>query len=1114
MKPELSTGAQDVFKDFTVFLDALPFGVIVLNSNLTVVAFNSNLSDFNSYLNLQEIKEGAKFPELEFVKEHNLAEEINNLQFLPFERILKEISVRKGVISVRVKGSPIFYNDKFFGAFLIVEDNLTGKEKKIPESQKLLKILTNLYDVALLVNDYSVVEELSFAKSKSYLKNLFGFSKGKKLKRVVLSKGDDKEIELTAILKEALVKNKFILFNELGMNEKYFNLFILPAEEKKIILLINEITESVTERITTEEEIKSLLEYRNISEKIRGGLILLNTKGAIEEWSSKCEEIFGLPKSKVYNKFLGKIIPDLTEEFFESIKGKLSADREWSSYFNIGTGVKEEILKLKFFLLKDKKIGVIVSVETEQALLEKELRQKERLYRDIIANIGEFIFILNEKGDIEFVNQSFVQNLNYSENEVIGKSITDFIEVKFKRKNKDIVKKLLKSKNVSLEIPLRSKKGEVFYTLAKINPVIDINGTIARYNAIFIDITAQKESQKDLLLIRTVFEASIDAITVVKNRKIILANHAFASMFGFENISSVINKDPLDFCDEKDLNRLAGVIQKIEKNQSIGQRLEFTGVKQDGSKFFIENSLTSYKTDGEVFIVSVLRDVTERKIYQDKLEQSERQLRKITERINDFIWNANIVNGKLKQTFYTIAVKKLTGYEPEDFVKNQKLWLEIIHPKDKESVVKKLKEFYRNKETLSQSIEYRMINKNGNILWIKNSINVERDNNGKILQLVGLVSDITLAKHAEEELKRSAEELKRLNQTKDKFLSIISHDLRTPFSSILGYTNILLNDRNLSEDKKVEYISFIQDSAKNMLSLVNSLLDWTRLQTGRIKFEPGKINAALVINNSIQMLNGTAMKKNIRLVANVGREINVYADKDLLLQVFNNLISNSIKFTEPGGFIEITSAFLPEKKMVEFCVRDSGVGIKQEDLDKLFRVDAKFTREGTSGEKGSGLGLSLCADIVKKHGGEIRVESRLNEGSKFFFTIPVSSSTILLVDDIKTDRILYSKLIKSLLPEFEIIDAPNGKVALELIRKIHPALVISENNLPLISGVEFVKQILINTEIEPKPGVIILSRKISNKDINEYKDIGIEHIFTKPVNLNEFKLAIENSIKV
>jgi CheY-like chemotaxis protein len=297
-----------------------------------------------------------------------------------------------------------------------------------------------------------------------------------------------------------------------------------------------------------------------------------------------------------------------------------------------------------------------------------------------------------------------------------------------------------------------------------------------------------------------------------------------------------------------------------------------------------------------------------------------------------------------------------------------------------------------------------------------------------------------------------------------------------------------------------------------MLALVNSLLDWTRLQTGRMNFEPDRINAKGVVDKAVQMLAGNAMQKNINLESQLQSDVFVHADENLLLQVFNNLISNAIKFTPQEGDIFIKASPLLEEREYQFSVQDSGVGIKEENISKLFKVDSKFTLKGTEGEKGSGLGLSLVHEIIQKHGGKIWVESEEGKGTEIFFTLPVSSTSILLVDDANRDRLLYSKLLKSIIPKYDIVEASNGKEAFEHIKQTAPALVISEHDMPGMSGYEMVRQISLS-DMRYKPPFIILSNDLNSQIVEEYYELGIEYVFPKPVNLSVFKIAIEKSLK-
>ncbi|MCF8266918.1 MAG: response regulator, partial [Ignavibacteriales bacterium] len=179
---------------------------------------------------------------------------------------------------------------------------------------------------------------------------------------------------------------------------------------------------------------------------------------------------------------------------------------------------------------------------------------------------------------------------------------------------------------------------------------------------------------------------------------------------------------------------------------------------------------------------------------------------------------------------------------------------------------------------------------------------------------------------------------------------------------------------------------------------------------------------------------------------------------------------------------------------------------------KLFKIDSKFTLEGTSGEKGTGLGLSLVTEIVNIHGGEIWVESKFGSGSKFLFTIAVSSAEIHIVDDSRTDRILYSKLLRSIMPKYHITESTNGLEALEYLQTATPAIIISDHGMPVMNGLEFVKKIM-ESDFRYKPPVIILSSDLTRTLTEDYRESGVDFVFTKPVNLSAFKIAIEKSLK-
>ena len=256
----------------------------------------------------------------------------------------------------------------------------------------------------------------------------------------------------------------------------------------------------------------------------------------------------------------------------------------------------------------------------------------------------------------------------------------------------------------------------------------------------------------------------------------------------------------------------------------------------------------------------------------------------------------------------------------------------------------------------------------------------------------GVIQDITDRKRSEEALKESEARLRELNATKDKFFSIIAHDLKSPFNSIIGFSSLLERQIQERDYAAIErYAGIIQNSSQQALDLLINLLEWTRSQTGRMVFNPESIDIVALINQSTELLNPSALQKSITIYSETPVNLNVFADKAMIGTILRNLISNAIKFTNTGGEVIISTKHILNEIVIS--VTDSGVGINSDSIGKLFRMDENYSTLGTQNEKGTGLGLLLCKEFIDKHGGRIWVESEPGKGSKFFFSIPISIET-------------------------------------------------------------------------------------------------------------------------
>jgi signal transduction histidine kinase len=238
-----------------------------------------------------------------------------------------------------------------------------------------------------------------------------------------------------------------------------------------------------------------------------------------------------------------------------------------------------------------------------------------------------------------------------------------------------------------------------------------------------------------------------------------------------------------------------------------------------------------------------------------------------------------------------------------------------------------------------------------------------------------------------EEIMKINNELKLTNATKDKFFSIIAHDLRNPFAAIIGYSEMLKENIQHFERNKLEsFINIIYDSTNQAYNLLDNLLIWAQAQKGDIEFSPETFNFKTLALNNVYLAKQLALKKEISIIMTIEEELPVFADKNMLNTIVQNLLTNAIKFTHPQGSVTISHRIFPE--YTEISVADTGIGICDEVKNKLFRIDTHITNKGTENEKGTGLGLILCKEFIKKHGGKIWVESKVNEGSIFYFTIP------------------------------------------------------------------------------------------------------------------------------
>ena len=407
-----------------------------------------------------------------------------------------------------------------------------------------------------------------------------------------------------------------------------------------------------------------------------------------------------------------------------------------------------------------------------------------------------------------------------------------------------------------------------------------------------------------------------------------------------------------------------------------------------------EKELRSYKTDLEIKVEERAKEINQK---NQRLEKeiderikTEKRLRELSEAVEQSPASVIITDKAGTIVYANPKFLQLKGYAKEEVIgQNPRFFKSEVHNN----------KFYKqlwSTVTSGNIWQGEILNKkkNGELFWEMALISPILNENGEIFRFVGIYEDISKQKEAEDEIQKYLEklsesefELQQLNLNKDKFFSILAHDLKGPFSSLLGFSEFLVHDfeeLTLNEIKK--YSVNIHESTKNTFKLLENLLEWGRVQRNMIDLNFSNINLFEIANKTIELYSAEANKKKVKLELKLKNDCIVHADQNTIATVFRNLTSNAIKFCQSGDVITISSSKIDND--IQVTISDTGVGISEDDLAKLFRIDVHHTSTGTAHEKGTGLGLILCKDLLEKNNSEITVESSLGKGTTFSFILP------------------------------------------------------------------------------------------------------------------------------
>lgn len=657
------------------------------------------------------------------------------------------------------------------------------------------------------------------------------------------------------------------------------------------------------------------------------------------------------------------------------------------------------------------------------------IHKKETIdFEEAFINAPSGIAILNSQRKIIELNKAFYEMLGLPKEKLLNKKIDTFIYLFDLEDHKKLFKESLSGKNVSYIKDLRyiNKDEKIIWVKEKVSKIN--SGT--KQETLFViaaeDITEQTKSRNktasELYLLNNFIDNIPDNIYFKDlNSRFIKVNKATAAKLGSNHNGDLIGKSDFDIFDKENATGAFNDEQEIIRTGKSYIGTEKKEVWKDGKiTWAISHKMPMYDENGNIIgTFGFTRDITERKkaeiVREALLNISEAaytasDMESLYKRIHEAIITlmpANniyiaIYDDKTQLISFPYYVDE---FDPPPIPRTLKNGMtEYILRTGSAALIdqKKLK-------ALSNSGEITVVGTTPKI-WLGAPLKVggktigvivvqdyenEKSYNTDELDLLIFVTEqiaqVIERKRNADAIQKYLEELRQLNVTKDKFFSIIAHDLRSPFNSLLGLSEYLANpDEELSEAEKSEYINDIYHLIKNEYELLQNLLEWAAMQLGKVEFNPVNINLHDVVAKKVELLSIHAEKKNIALINMVENNICVLADKNMLGSIIQNFITNAIKFTNNSGTIKIYSEVQNGSAVIS--VEDNGIGMSKERVEEIFRLDSTKSSKGTAGEPGTGLGIILCKEMIEKQGGKLKVLSELNAGTKVIFDVPVAKN--------------------------------------------------------------------------------------------------------------------------
>ncbi|MBT1705113.1 PAS domain S-box protein [Chryseosolibacter indicus] len=762
--------------------------------------------------------------------------------------------------------------------------------------------------------------------------------------------------------------------------------------------------------------------------------------------------------------------------------------------------------------------------------LQGQIESRERQYREVIESATDMIYELDENGQFTFVNSMLERVSGYSKAELLQKKYWEIIHPEFVGQTVQFYKDQLKSKKEFsyLELLIISASGKQIWVGQNVRMFYN-NDWVWRVSVIARNISDIKEAQIALLQSESKFR--------------VLADNAPVGIYQTDDkgFCTYVNKvwaeiagmNPEDaygsgwgnaiYSEDKDAVFNAWA-EYVNNGKPFDKEFRFLnptlGIRWVNSKA-VKVQIEGERTD----FVGTMTDITELREAQHKLVESESLYRLISENSHDVIAILSLDN---KCEYVSSGVRKMLGYEPEELV--GKHFSSLVHPEDS-SKLEGPKRIVGAAPKSNYAPHFRLRRKDGTYVWIESSSNLNYDSSGKVKSIQTVNRDITARKTAELELTRAKEKAEEATRAKSQFLSMMSHEIRTPMNAIIGLSNLLLQETPRHD--QLENLKLLKFSGENLLTIINDILDFNKIEAGKIELENIDFNLKDLLTKTTQMLEHRASEKGIKLVLSFNEKLpHIFkGDPVRINQVITNLVGNAIKFTE-HGYVELKvdgTEREPAKFDLHFNVKDTGIGIESEKLNIVFESFSQANSDTTRKFGGTGLGLSITKRLLNLMNSSIHVTSVPGFGSTFSFRLtlsrgeqtssekqstqnkPVDFSNkglrVLLVEDNKVNQVVALNFLKKWGLTADI--ANNGREAIEMIQSKQFCLVLMDLQMPEMDGYEATRSIRALDDIYFKEIPILALTASAMIDVKfKVLQTGMNDFITKPFQPEELQSKI------